>query len=237
MLCPACGVLSTGLCDRCLRSLRPASIRMVSGTPVVGAFAHRGAAVALVHRVKYRRDRRAAAVLVDAMVARIGVPPSAIVPIPRAWVRRVRYGIDPGTVLATGVARRLGVPVVEALRAPWWMPRHTAKDRAVRRRRRFDLVRRPPEGALLIDDVLTTGSTIEAALEAVGPGGFSVATATAAGTMGRGADVIPEPGGGVAHERAITALHRAGHLHSAPDRGREPVGSTALDKPRRKEHG
>ena len=89
--------------------------------------------------------------------------------------------------------------------------------------------------AVVIDDVVTTGRTIHEAMVAMHDREIRVVTATSADTMDTRADAFQTLGGGVAHERAITALHRAGHLHSAPDRGREPVGFTALDKPRRKD--
>ncbi len=108
MVCPACGNLSRGLCRRCAESLRPAPIRMVCGVAVVGGYAHRGAAVSLVHRMKYRRDRSATRVLVERMASVIDTEPVALVPIPRAWVRRVRYGIDPALALATGLSAHMG---------------------------------------------------------------------------------------------------------------------------------
>ena len=183
VVCPACGAMSRSLCASCRRSLLPAPIRLVSGTPVAGGYAHRGAAVSLVHRLKYRRDRSAAQLLIDRMATVVAHEPSVIVPIPRSWARRIRYGIDPGLVLARGLGATFGVPVLEAFRPPLWMARHTATERSMRRRRRFVLARPVPPDALLVDDVLTSGSTIAAAIAAAGPGRFSVATATTAGTM------------------------------------------------------
>ena len=183
MVCPACGNPSRGLCRRCSLSLAPAPIRMVCGVAVVGGYAHRGAAVSLVHRMKYRRDRSATRVLVERMASIIDTEPVALVPIPRAWVRRVRYGIDPALALATGLSAHMGIPLVESLDAPIWMSPHTGKAASVRFPRAFDVRRRPPDGSMLVDDVLTSGSTIAAALAAIGEGEFLVATATTAGTM------------------------------------------------------
>ena len=43
---------------------------------------------------------------------------SALVPVPRALARTIRYGIDPGRVLAREIARAAGLPVADVLRAP-----------------------------------------------------------------------------------------------------------------------
>ena len=117
------------------------------------------------------------------MADTIGWEPSCLVPVPRSLHRRVRYGIDPGWFLASEVSSRIGAPVVLGLLPPLVRRRHAGRSRAERRPGGFVRVRRVPSGAVLIDDVVTTGRTIHEALLALGADGISVVTATSAGIM------------------------------------------------------
>jgi predicted amidophosphoribosyltransferase len=57
------------------------------------------------------------------------------------------------------------VPVLAPLRSRLWWPAHAGNDRSSRPVPRFRLVGSIPEGAMLVDDVLTTGTTLRAAGE------------------------------------------------------------------------
>lgn len=88
---------------------------------------------------------------------------TALVPVPRALVRRFRYGSDPAARLATLIGKEADLPVVDGLRAQLWWPAHAGSDRTSRTAPKFGLARPVPRGAALVDDVLTTGATLAAA--------------------------------------------------------------------------
>ncbi len=161
MICLACRGLSGGrLCGRCGAALRPASDRWVEpGVLVRSAFLHDGPARQLVHRLKYDGVVAAARLLAGSM-APLVVGASALVPVPRTVVRRHRYGIDPGIELAHALKALTGIPVEASL-----IPEVAARARAgrVRTDRRepgFRLRGPVVPGAVLVDDVITTGGTL-----------------------------------------------------------------------------
>jgi len=139
-----------------------------AGLRVIGAFIHVGPARRLVHSLKYRGVTAAAEPFASALAKRIPTSTTALVPVPRAAGRSIRYGIDPAAELAAAVSRRTGIPVVAALRAPLWWRRHAGAGRGDRAPIRFS--QRVPilPGAALIDDVVTTGATAAAASDALG---------------------------------------------------------------------
>ena len=85
-----------------------------------------------------------------------------VVPVPLYWRRRLQRGFNQSDLLARGLARRTGIPVVNALRRL----RPTATQAGLSNRsRRQNMVRafrsRNVAGKriLLVDDVMTTGAT------------------------------------------------------------------------------
>jgi predicted amidophosphoribosyltransferase len=207
MVCPACSMPSRGLCRTCERSLRPAPPRMIDGVEAFSAYAHVGAAVRLVHNLKYRRCRASGLLLVDAMARLSPSEVTCVVPVRRSLVRRIRYGIDPSTVLAIELARRWSVPVVDAVSAPPWWRRRAGMDRARRGRVPFRLRVPVPIGAVLVDDVLTSGSTVASIIALVPHRRLSVVSGTSAGTIGSRAGIDPVPGGDVSSDRPAAAQH------------------------------
>ena len=121
----------------------------------------------LVRRLKYQAVP-AIARLVAADLAG-SVPPDAacLVPVTRTFARQVRYGIDPARELAAALSRLTGVPVVHALAAPLWSPANAGVRRSRRRAPRFR-ARLRPSFVVLVDDVATTGLTLDAAGDALG---------------------------------------------------------------------
>ncbi len=120
----------------------------------------------LVHRLKYQGVVAAADRLVDPLLPLLDGA-VALVPVPRVLARRWRLGIDPARVIADTLSQRAGLPVVTALAADWWSPRRAGRARADRATPRFSAVGRPPPGSVLVDDVVTTGSTLTAACAAL----------------------------------------------------------------------
>ena len=166
MLCIACHHGSRGpICHDCSRRFRPAPDRVIAGIRVVAAFEHSGPARHLMHRLKYRGETGYAELAARRLAPLL--PPAALVPVPRALTRRVRYGVDPALEIARRLGRLTGYPVVPMLRGPWHAPRRAGGDHRGRVRA-FALSPSPIVPMVLIDDVVTTGATLQAAAEALG---------------------------------------------------------------------
>jgi adenine/guanine phosphoribosyltransferase-like PRPP-binding protein len=71
-------------------------------------------------------------------------------------------------MLAQRLSFHNGLPVVRSLRAAWWWPRHAVARLDERASPRFRLKSALPAGAVLVDDVLTTGATMGTAAELTG---------------------------------------------------------------------
>lgn len=133
-----------------------------------------GAYASILHDIKYRsvpslgrwiaaravRDMRASG-LFDGV--------EAIVPVPMHRMKELERGYNQSRVIAQGLADELGVPVVDALvatREHATQTRKDATDRLANMRDLFALHRsqsRCVEGrhVLLVDDVVTTGATLQ----------------------------------------------------------------------------
>ena len=189
MFCLACTMPCSGLlCERCRFELRPApEVTVGPGLIGVAGFVHEGSARRLVHALKYRAVFAAAEPLADAMAESIPGSATALVPVPRATLRAFRHGIDPAAVLAAEVARRTGLPVVDAIKPRLWWRRHAGRSRDERSTVPFlptgSLV---PRNAALVDDVLTTGATARAAAAALEGLPTLVLVATCASRMETG---------------------------------------------------
>jgi ComF family protein len=88
-----------------------------------------------------------------------------IVPVPLYWRRRLQRGFNQAELLAGGLSRSTGIPVVRALRRAQATPTQAGLSNSARRRNVSGAFRsRSVAGQriLLIDDVMTTGSTATA---------------------------------------------------------------------------
>lgn len=131
-------------------------------------FVHEGAARLLVHRLKYEAMSGIANRLAGVLEPLLGPETTALVPIPRVVVRRWRYGIDPALALATALGRRTGLPVVHSLRPRFWVRRRAGAAADPRGTPSFGLRVTAPAGSVLVDDVVTTGTTLSAAAHMTG---------------------------------------------------------------------
>jgi predicted amidophosphoribosyltransferase len=99
---------------------------------------------------------------------------TAVVAVPAQRVRARRRGFDPAAALAAALAPRLGLPEHPCLRRRDREGRQVGAGRAQRRRAgrlAIEIRAPPPLRALLVDDVHTTGATLDACAHALVAGG------------------------------------------------------------------
>lgn len=147
---------------------------------MVAPFLHEGAARKLVHMLKYQGLVHFARLAADLVADRL--PELPLMPIPRAMSRKIKYGVDPALLLARELSTRSGQPVVRALAAPIHSRRRAGGDH-LRQVHPFRVRKKPPGPVILVDDVVTTGATILAAMSALGPDRVALAAA---------ANVVPD---------------------------------------------
>ena len=240
MLCLACAMPGWPLCDPCVASLRRAPPAEIGGVPVEAGFRHVGAAVRLVQNLKYRRSPRAGRILAAAMVSGLPADATVLVPAPRSFVRRVTYGIDQARVLATEVSKLTGLEVLDALGAPLWWKRQAGAIREDRHSIDFRRIVSVPAGAVVVDDVFTTGATVMSAIAAADARRMSVLVATSAGTMDSRTRPFHSLGGDVAQlretigTRSRTALTR---LQAEPPQERAVIAPRLVRPTNREEIG
>ncbi len=202
--CAACGALGAGpLCIGCRKRLvAGGTFDTQRGVFVSAGYRHVGAARQLVHALKYAGILPAARVLSAGMVEHVPETATAFVPVPRAGIRRWRHGVDPAGALAVALSQRTGIPVVPALRSAFWWPRHAGRGDARRSMARFGARIAPRHGWVLVDDVATSGATLDAAARALGDAVAVALVATAPSRVRTSEGSAKRPrelGGGVAN--------------------------------------
>jgi len=169
--CAGCGELgAVSLCASCQGRLTVRPLRSVP-EGLVGAFVvdeYDGPIGRAIASAKVQGESERLRALGGALgrVARDWVGGSwfqGVVPVPSPWTRRLRRGFSPAHVLAAAVAEAAGRPLVSALSVRPGR-RQSALGPAERRVNLAGRLRaRPVRGRfLLVDDVVTTGSTAAA---------------------------------------------------------------------------
>lgn len=204
--CLVCGVEGTLLCawcaqehllpvpDRCYRcGAVSADARVCAKCRRKGPLRHvwvateyDGAAKQLVHRLKFERVSAAAPVMAAVLHDRLPhiANNTIIVPIPTAAVRVRQRGYDQAVLVARAFAKKRQLTVCEAL-VRMGATRQVGATRARRQEQmlhafrvsmlRGDMLR--DRDVLLVDDITTTGTTLESAARAVRAAGASSVSA------------------------------------------------------------
>lgn len=191
-LCAGCGKISDAgtLCSRCRDELRNQGILShwqytdLSGLPAYSLRAHEGVARRLVIRLKHQAEKRIAEELADLLLplpTGLSFSPETVVtwvPMPAGRLRE--RCIDHSRLLAEAMAARLGLSC-----RPLLSRRETGEKTQARLNRRqregnlkqaFFPRENMPFSVLLIDDVLTTGTTARRCSEALRAGGAEIIT-------------------------------------------------------------
>lgn len=180
--CPGCDVAGWGMCPACRARLdvQPNVLDRVPGLVVAAANDYRPLLARTIPRYKddgaLHLEGFLGLRLAAAVAALRPEGPVTLVPVPSRPSAVRERGFDHGRRLAAIAARRLGLSVAPVLRR-----RGAGKDQqglgAVGRGRNLAgamRATRPVAGALLVDDVLTTGSSLQEARRALSVAGGEV---------------------------------------------------------------
>lgn len=197
-MCRACEatwpVLPTARCAGCAGPLAPGCADCdrlkpsFTGTVAVGAYA--GVLREALHALKYHRQRHLAAYFAERLAAAPDFPPGPwlVVPVPTSAARLKARGYNQAALLGRAIARRRRLPYAEPLRRI----QETAPQHALTRQARLENLAEAfacdPSVAgrrvLLIDDVMTSGATVQwATLALLAAGASEVRVAVVARTL------------------------------------------------------
>ena len=168
-VCPSCGGELSGIlavCPECLHAAQHFPWKRG-----IAVFRMTGRVKEAIYRYKYRNCpeyARAFGQLAAGAVREAGIVPDLIVPTPLHWFRYCRRTYNQAELLAQEIGKELHLPVKNLLRRKKWTRQQARLDREERIRNltgAFSIRHSTnAEGRciLLIDDVMTTGSTLTA---------------------------------------------------------------------------
>lgn len=185
--CAGCGAPDHALCPDCRRQLHPAVVpqRTPGGVPVRSGLRYQGTARRVLLALKEQQRTDLAEVLAVPLAAALAgcAEGAEVVPVPSSRSAYRRRGYDPVRLLLSRTGRRGSRVLLPA--------RHTARQKTLgvqQRRQNLHgamIARGPLTGRafVIVDDVLTTGATVDEAARALRAAGATVlGAATAAWT-------------------------------------------------------
>ena len=191
-ICTGCGSdilnVESALCMRCVDAMPETNFELHPGNPVEKSFWGRlpliGATAQfyftkeslmqhLMHQFKYKGNRELGIQLGRMMGEQImnsgRFDADALVPLPLFPVKEKRRGYNQATVLCQGIAERMKIPILDkAITRPQHTETQTKKGRIERwKNMEGKFILSDPDAIknkhlLLVDDVVTTGATLEA---------------------------------------------------------------------------
>ena len=171
------------LCGTC-RSSHPSFDRLLAGWSFEPPFDQ------VIHGLKFTRLDYLGAHLARALYRRFGpevADADLVVPVPLHWRRRITRGYNQAEEIARPFSRLLSRPLRRALKKVRAAPPQTCLDRRHRRSNVRGVFRATLRSGvdgchvILVDDVTTTGSTLEAAAAELKNGGALTVTGLVAG--------------------------------------------------------
>jgi ComF family protein len=180
--CGGCGRPGQHFCASCATTLEPVLMSSVNGIPLVAAGRLTGPLQAAIHTYKYRPRPQLAASLAQplsraAIASGLSLPALTFVPLhPR---RQRERGFNQAERLAVRLGASLRVPVVGGLSRLRPTPAQVGLGQAERLGNMVGAFRwtgpeAPPHGLGLVDDVCTTGATLDAVARVVAEAGGSI---------------------------------------------------------------
>jgi ComF family protein len=180
--CGGCGHHGQDWCEQCAASLQPVPVTSLHGIPLVAAGRLTGPLQRAIHTYKYRPRPQLAGRLAQplsqaALAAGLSLPALTFVPLhPR---RQRERGFNQAERLAGRLGASLRVPVVSGLARLRPTPAQVGLGQAERQVNvagafRWVGPQPPPQGLGLVDDVCTTGATLDAVARVVAEAGGSI---------------------------------------------------------------
>ncbi|MBU6333917.1 MAG: ComF family protein [Chloroflexi bacterium] len=188
--CVACERHAGSLCAGCRRTLEwydePPPMLLAAQQATHIAYVYNHTMRQIVHRLKYRRERRVARLagtLIAQRVPECLTPGSAFVPVPLHATRLARRGFNQAALLAGALAGISRGRLLDQLVRQRDTPPQAHLDARERQANVADAFAwrgiPPPAHVILVDDVLTTGATMHACGEALRAAGARTITGLA----------------------------------------------------------
>jgi ComF family protein len=181
--CAGCQRYGADWCEQCASSVEALEPASLSGIPLLAGGRFAGPLQRAIHRYKYGGRQQLARDLSGSLlqaVRRAEIQLSALTFVPLHAERLRQRGFNQAERIAVQLGKQLGLPVVDGLTRVRATPAQVGLSQAARRLNLVDAFLwsgpgRPPAALGLVDDVCTTGATLEAAVDAIRLAGGSPA--------------------------------------------------------------